>query len=88
MKNTAPNTEEAREFQNAVDHRLSGRKEDPFLARRIIAKEQEEKKVKKKMTLGFALALSLLLIVSAALFTIRGRLPPVRFAAEKTAEKF
>ena len=67
MKDTAPNKEEAREFQNAVDHRLSGLKEDPFLARRIIAKEQEEKKVKKKMTLGFALALSLLLIVSAAL---------------------
>lgn len=46
MLRDAPDSKDVKRFQNAVDHRLSGLREDPYLARRIIAQEGREKQVK------------------------------------------
>lgn len=67
MTPETPDRKDVQRFQSAVDHRLSGLREDPFLAKRIIANETGEKKVKKRISLGFALALTLVLAVSAVL---------------------
>ena len=42
--------EERMIFQNAVDRRLSGLQENPFLAQRIMNAEKGEIKVKKKLS--------------------------------------
>lgn len=50
-------------FQQAVNHRLSGLREDPFLARRIIASEKGAQPIMKKklsLSLVFAIVLTLL----------------------------
>ena len=44
--------EEREIFQNAVDRRLSGLQENPFLAQRIMNAEKGEIKVKKKLNRG------------------------------------
>ena len=67
MRRETPDPMDVKQFQEAVDHRLSGLREDPFLAKRIIANEGKERKMKKKISVGLALALSLLFIFSAAL---------------------
>ena len=67
MLRDAPDPKDVERFQSAVDHRLSGLREDPYLARRIIANEGREKKVKKRMSLGLALALTVMLAVTAVL---------------------
>ena len=67
MKREAPEPLDERQFRDAVDHRLSGLREDPFLAQRIIANAGKEKKMKKKFSLGMAFALTLVLAVSVAL---------------------
>ena len=54
-------------FRNAVDRRLSGLQENPFLAQRIMNAEKGEIKVKKKLTLSMALVIVLLLIAVTAL---------------------
>ena len=54
-------------FQNAVDRRLSGLQENPFLAQRIMNAEKGEIKVKKKLTLSMILVIALLLIAVTAL---------------------
>ena len=60
--------EEREIFQNAVDRRLSGLQENPFLAQRIMNAEKGEiKPMKKKLTLSMVLVLVLLLIAVAAL---------------------
>ena len=56
---TGPNPNDVKRFQEAVDRRLSGMEGDPWLAKKIIAAEKEEKKVKKKISAGLALALAL-----------------------------
>ena len=59
--------EERMIFQNAVDRRLSGLQENPFLAQRIMNAEKGEIKVKKKLTLSMVLVIVLLLIAITAL---------------------
>ena len=60
--------EEKAIFQNAVDRRLSGLQENPFLAQRIMTAEKGEiKPMKKKLTLSMVLVIVLLLIAVAAL---------------------
>jgi len=59
--------EEREIFQNAVDRRLSGLQENPFLAQRIMNAEKGEIKVKKKLTMSMALVIVLLLIAVTAL---------------------
>ena len=59
--------EEREIFQNAVDRRLSGLQENPFLAQRIMNAEKGEIKVKKKLTLSMVLVIVLLLIAVTAL---------------------
>ena len=60
--------EERMIFQNAVDRRLSGLQENPFLAHRIMNAEKGEiKPMKKKLTLSMVLVIVLLLIAVAAL---------------------
>ena len=60
--------EERMIFQNAVDRRLSGLQENPFLAQRIMNAEKGEiKPMKKKLTLSMVLVIVLLLIAVAAL---------------------
>ena len=67
MKREAPEAVTGEQFREAVDHRLSGLEEDLFLARRIIAQAGKEKKMKKKISVGLAVAFSLVLVFSAAL---------------------
>ena len=60
--------EEREIFQNAVDRRLSGLQENPFLAQRIMNAEKGEiKPMKKKLTLSMVLVIVLLLIAVTAL---------------------
>ncbi len=59
--------EERKIFQDAVDRRLSGLQENPYLARRIINAEKGEVKVKKKLTLRMVLVIVLLLLAVTAL---------------------
>ena len=59
--------EEREIFQNAVDRRLSGLQENPFLAQRIMNAEKGEIKVKKKLTMSMVLVIVLLLIAVTAL---------------------
>lgn len=59
--------EEREIFQNAVDRRLSGLQENPFLAQRIMNAEKGEIKVKKKLTMSMVLVIILLLIAVTAL---------------------
>ncbi|MBR0227492.1 MAG: hypothetical protein IJQ62_03995 [Clostridia bacterium] len=67
MLRDKPDEKNVKCFQSAVDHRLSGLREDPYLARRIIANEGREKQVKKKLSLGMILAMTMILVVSAVL---------------------
>ena len=57
-------------FQNAVDRRLSGLQENPFLAQRIMNAEKGEIKLKKKLTLSMVLVIALLLIAVTALAVV------------------
>ena len=54
-------------FRNAVDRRLSGLQENPFLAQRIMNAEKGEIKVKKKLSVGLVFIIAILLIAAAAL---------------------
>ncbi|MBR3741288.1 MAG: hypothetical protein IKN04_12680 [Clostridia bacterium] len=67
MTPETPDRKDIQRFQSAVDHRLSGLREDPFLAKRIIANETGEKKVKKRMSLGLVLALTVIMAATAVL---------------------
>ena len=64
---TEPNEQDVKRFRAAVDHLLSGLEGDPRLAKKIINQEKEEKKMKKKMTAGLALAMTLVLLSVFAL---------------------
>ena len=48
-------------LQSAIDHRLSGLQENPFLARRIIAAAKGELPMKKKLSVSLILVLVLYL---------------------------
>ena len=50
-------------LQSAIDHRLSGLKENPFLARRIIAAAKGERPMKKKLSVSLMLVLALTLMM-------------------------
>ena len=67
MLRDAPDPKDIQAFKNAVDHRLSGLREDPYLARRIIANKGREKQVKKRLSLGMVLGLAMILVVSTVL---------------------
>ena len=67
MLRDAPDPKDVERFQSAVDHRLSGLREDPYLARRIITNETGDKKVKKRMSLGLVLALTVIMAAPAVL---------------------
>ena len=56
-----------RAVQHAVDHRLSGVREDPDLARRVIAQSKGEAPMKKRISVSLAFILAALLIASAAM---------------------
>ncbi|MBQ9252652.1 MAG: hypothetical protein IJ188_08450 [Clostridia bacterium] len=60
--------EERAIFQSAVDRRLSGLQENPFLAQRIMnAEKGETKPMKKKFSAGLIFAIAILLIAVTAL---------------------
>ena len=60
--------EERMIFQNAVDRRLSGLQENPFLAQRIMNQERTgEPVVKKRLSIGLVLAIILMMITVTAL---------------------
>ncbi len=63
-------------FQNAVDRRLSGLQENPFLAQRIMNVEKGEIKVKKKLSAGLVLTIVILLIVITAVAVTVALLSP------------
>ena len=48
-------------LQSAIDHRLSGLEENPFLARRIITAVKGERPMKKKLSVSLILVLALTL---------------------------
>ena len=54
-------------LHQAVDRRLSGVREDPFLAQRVMAAKKGEKPMKKKLSVSLALVLALILMASVAL---------------------
>ncbi|MBQ8537024.1 MAG: hypothetical protein IJ461_06455 [Clostridia bacterium] len=54
---------EREDFKNAVDHRLSGLKADPYLARRIMAQQKGEEPVMKKRV-SFAAVLLVILALA------------------------
>lgn len=54
-------------LHKAMDRRLSGMREDPFLAQRVLAGTKGEKPMKKKLSVSLALALALILMASVAL---------------------
>ena len=68
--------EERMIFQNAVDRRLSGLQENPFLAQRIMSAEKGEIKVKKKLSAGLVLTIVILLIVITAVAVTVALLSP------------
>ncbi len=60
--------EEKKAVRDALNRSLSGLKENPFLARRIIERSQgEERIVKRRISLGFVLAMVVVLAAVAAL---------------------
>ena len=67
MTPETPDRKDVQRFQSAVDNRLACLREDPFLAKRIIANETREKKVKKRMSLGLVLALTVIMAATAVL---------------------
>ena len=68
--------EERMIFQNAVDRRLSGLQENPFLAQRIMNAEKGEIKVKKKLSAGLVLTIVILLIIITAVAVTVALLSP------------
>ena len=58
--------DEKREMQNRLNQSLSGLKEDPFLAQRVIAQGKGEPEMKKKISFAFVLAMVLLLLLAVA----------------------
>ncbi len=61
-------------FQNAIDHRLSGIVEDPWLARRIISIERGENKMKKRPSKAYIVAMIVIvcLMVSGTVVAAAG----------------
>ena len=54
-------------IQNALNTTLSGLQDDPWLAQRVISEAKGEKKVKKKISVGFIFAVILVLATMTAL---------------------
>ena len=50
MKKGVDGMDEKRRIQEKLNHSLSGLKEDPFLAQRVIAQAKGEPEMKKKLT--------------------------------------
>ena len=55
------------QIQNAIDTTLSGLKDDPRLAQRIITEAKGEIKAKKKISVGFVFIFVLMMIAATAL---------------------
>ena len=55
-----------RQMQAKLNHSLSGLKENPFLARRVIAQAKGEPEMKKKISFAFILAMILLILLAVA----------------------
>ncbi|MBP5725523.1 MAG: hypothetical protein J6Y48_00460 [Clostridia bacterium] len=58
--------DEKRKMQSTLNHSLSGLKENPFLAQRVIEQAKGEPEMKKKISFAFILAMVLLLVLAAA----------------------
>ena len=58
--------DEKRRMQQILNHSLSGLKENPFLAQRIIEQGKGEPEMKKKLSFAFILAMVLLVLLAAA----------------------
>ena len=54
------------QMQAKLNHSLSGLKENPFLARRVIAQAKGEPEMKKKISFAFILAMILLILLAVA----------------------
>ena len=67
MKKEMPDPLTRQQFRDAVDHRLSGLTEDPWLAQKIIANELEAPKMKKRLSLGLVTALIMIFAVTIGL---------------------
>ena len=58
--------DEKRKMQSTLNHSLSGLKENPFLAQRVIEQAKGEPVMKKKISFAFILAMILLFLLAAA----------------------
>ena len=58
--------DEKRRMQNTLNQSLSGLKENPFLAQRVIEQAKGETVMKKKISFAFILAMILLFLLAAA----------------------
>ena len=58
--------DEKRRMQQILNHSLSGLKENPFLAQRVIEQGKGEPEMKKKISFAFVLAMVLLVLLAAA----------------------
>lgn len=58
--------DEKRRMQQILNHSLAGLKENPSLARRVIAQGKGEPEMKKKISFAFILAMILLVLLAAA----------------------
>ena len=65
------------EVQKALNRSLSGLQADPWLAQRIIANE-EEKPVKKKISISFVFACILVVVTMSAALAVGNLLPGIR----------
>ena len=55
-----------RQMQQKLNHSLSGLKENPFLAQRVIAQAKGEPEMKKKISFALILAMILLILLAVA----------------------
>lgn len=62
--------DEKRRIQEKLNHSLSGLKEDPFLAQRVIAQAKGEPEMKKKMTSSLALVIVLCLALIGGAYAL------------------
>lgn len=79
--------EERKIVQDAINHRLSGLEEDPWLAQRIMAKEKgDQPKVKKKISVSLAVVLAIMMLtLSAALALTQSTILDELFGTEENA---
>ena len=70
MKKGVDGMDEKRRIQEKLNHSLSGLKEDPFLAQRVIAQAKGEPEMKKKMTSSLVLVIVLCLALIGGAYAL------------------